>query len=174
MFQLIVAVVSVVLVAIIAMIAIWVGGQAFTSSGERALFTTYFNQGTQIEGALKLYAANNGGVSMTVTGEAGSVEATQSALNTLMAEEYLTHAPDPDSWVIEGTSIYRALEGDPEQCMRLNQFIGKDPSSLPDPDWLGCPPCNDAAGAPQPGDPGYDPLYAASTYNDWPGCRRVE
>jgi len=151
MFQLIVAVVGIALVVILSVLALWVGGTAFTSSNEKALFTTYFNQGTQIEGALKLYAANNGGVSMSVSGEDGTPEATQEALDILVNSHYLTTAPDPEAWIIEGTSIYRALDSsDGDQCKRLNEFAGKDTSLAPN----GCPACDDDA------------------FNGWPGCTR--
>lgn len=167
MFQLIVAVVGVALVVILAIIAIWVGGPAFTSSGERALFTTYFNQGTQIEGALKLYNANNGGLPMTVdvADPDDEVESSRAALEKLINEQYLTHAPDINNsveegvWIIDGTNIYRALGSDaPEgQCRRLNEFVGKNTSQLDavNASWDGCPPCGEDA------------------YSDWPGCTRV-
>jgi len=163
MFQLIVAVVGIALVVILAIIAIWVGGEAFTSSGEKALFTTYFNQGTQIEGALKLYSANNGGIPMSVAvdEDMDAYEATQAALQHLIDTEYLTTAPDIQDgvWLIEGTSIYRALDSSaPDgQCRRLNDFVMKDVAELDTvhPDWNGCPPCDDDA------------------YNDWPGCTKA-
>lgn len=160
MFQLIVAVVGIALVVILAIIAIWVGGNAFTTSGEKATFTTYFNQGTQIEAALKLYSANNSGLSMTVAPQSG-LSNSQAALQKLINEQYLTSAPefDEDVWVIDGTNIYRALDEDAPagQCRRLNEFVGKDFTTM-DADhaeWDGCPPCGDDA------------------YSDWPGCTRV-
>ena len=48
MFNLIVAVVGIVLVAIIALLAMWFGGQAFSTSNEKATFAGYFNAGSQI------------------------------------------------------------------------------------------------------------------------------
>lgn len=169
MFQLIVAVIGIALVVILAIIAIWVGGNAFTTSGEKALFTTYFNQGTQIEGALKLYTANNGGISLVVPGvnSTDSVEVkTAAALTYLVNNDYLTHAPDKGEWLLVGDTIYRALENS-DQCGRLNQFAGKDIASLPA-GMDGCPPCLDS----DPINP--DPAWQAATYAGWPGCKKPD
>ena len=156
MFQLIVAVVGIALIVILAVIAVWVGGDTFSSSGERALFTTYLNQGSQIEASLKMYKANNGVLAFDET-----VETSEDVLNWLKNNDYLESVP-PGDWQIDGTAIYRALENN-EQCQRLNAFMGKDLSLAAAYD--GCPPCNGVVGEGEVVD---------KTFANWPGCTREE
>lgn len=160
MFQLIVAVVGIALIVILAVIAIWLGGDAFSSSGERATFTTYLNQGSQIEASLKMYKANNG--VLTFEDLDGDDEvSSEEVLENLRTLTYLETIP-PGDWQIDGTAIYRALE-DTEQCKRLNAFMGKDLEAAAA--YNGCPPCEgteDANGV------------VDKTFANWPGCTRAE
>ena len=148
MFQLIVAVVGIALVVILSIIAIWVGGSAFTNSGETALFATYLNQGSQIEGGLKMYQADKG---VLPSGFSDS----DAVLEHLVDETYLRSIPEGD-WKIEGSTIYRQLQNT-EQCARLNTFMGKDIALVAD--GSGCPPCN-------------VPVGEVNEFSDWPGCRK--
>lgn len=155
MFQLIVAVVGIALVVLLSVIAIWVGGQAFTTSGETALFTTYLNQGSQIEAGLKMYQADKG--------VAPSGENSTAVLEHLVDTEYLRSIPEGE-WEIDanGSTIYRQLDT-PEQCKRLNEFMGKDVALIDDPEdvWDGCPVCNPPDGT-------------TPDTSDWPGCRKED
>jgi hypothetical protein len=149
MFQLIVAVIGIALVVILSIIAIWVGGSAFTNSGETALFATYLNQGSQIEGSLKMYQADKGVIPSNMFAN------DQELLEHLVDQTYLRSIPEGE-WKIEGSTIYRQL-ADTEQCARLNTFMGKDISLVVD--GTGCPPCNVAEGE-------------VNEFSDWPGCRK--
>lgn len=151
MFQLIVAIVSIALVVILAALAMWVGGDAFTQSGEKATFATYLNQGSQIEAGLKMYQADHG----TMPSGFGTSD---EVIDELQDKQYLRSRP-PGQWEIVGDTIYRALEK-PEECKRLNLFMGKDVDSALAAAHNGCPPC-----APT------DPAEIAE-FKTWPGCTR--
>lgn len=151
MFQLIVAVIGIALVVVLSIIAIWVGGTAFTTSGETALFTTYLNQGSQIEAGLKMYQADKGVLPQDLPDS-------DAVLDHLVDTEYLRTVPE-GLWEIDGSTIYRALD-DFAQCKRLNEFMGKDVSLVdPGEDTEGCPVCNPPDGT-------------VPNTQDWPGCRK--
>lgn len=155
MFQIIVAVVGIFLIAVIALLSAWFGGDAFTGQGERALFTTYLNQGSQIEASLKMYKAENGVLTFDET-----VETSEDVLEWLKNNDYLSSVP-PGTWQIDGTAIYRALDDD-EQCSRLNTFMGKDVSLAAA--HNGCPPCEGIV----------NNGVVDKTFANWPGCTRAE
>jgi hypothetical protein len=177
MFQLIIAVIGIALVAIMVLAAIWAGGQAFNSSGERALFTTYMNQGAQIEGSLKMYRADNGIMpGVTSTGTCGSIaDVSENILCQLKDGDYLASVP-PGDWRVgeEGDTIYKPLE-DVAQCQRLNEFMKMDFAALEATealyptadDGVGCPPCTPPESA------SAEERTAWGAFKTWPGCREL-
>jgi len=126
MFQLIIVVIAILLMAAMIIAGMWVGGEVFSESKQRALYTEYMNAASQIEGAAQLYYQENASFP---PGE------DEDFLNALVAGEYLKNIPQ-GGWKVSQTDLYRPIDS-AETCEIMNRIAGKDTSVVQ------CPPCGE-------------------------------
>jgi hypothetical protein len=134
MFQLIVAVIAIALMVVMVLASIWFGGNVFSESKQRALYSEYVNSAAQIDGAINLYYQE------TASYPAGEDEV---FLNNLVSTGYLNGVPN-GQWKVSRELLYKSI-ADANVCEIINRMSGQDTSSVQ------CPPCGDAAYKSWPG-----------------------
>jgi hypothetical protein len=128
MFQLIVAVVAILLLVVMGVAAMWYGGNVFTESKQRALYSEYVNSASQIDGAINLFYQEKAGY------PAGEDEV---FLQNLVSSGYLNGVPN-GQWKVSRELLYKSI-ADVKVCEIINRMSGQDTSTTQ------CPPCGDAA-----------------------------
>jgi hypothetical protein len=91
MFSLIITIISIALVAALAVATIYYGGSAFTQGTAKANASAYVAAGQQINGALALYANDNGGARATLAQLSPSYLA---AAPVVVGEEFTVNSGD--------------------------------------------------------------------------------
>jgi type II secretory pathway pseudopilin PulG len=136
MFQLITAVVAIVLIAVMILAAVWIGGDVWSESTQRAMYSEHVNAAAQIDGALQLYFQEKGFF---------PAEENEALLNLLVSGKYLNNAPQ-GGWQVSAQQLYKPVT-DLRQCEVLNKVAGKDIST----EERKCPSCDNEAYKDYPG-----------------------
>lgn len=130
MFNLLVAGIALLLGGVMALVGMFYLGDAFTDTRDKQIYAQSINTAQQIEGALKMYQADNG---YYPSGTSDAI------LKELVTGNYLSFVPGGD-WVVGKGMLIRALEG-PDQCAGVNKVAGYDVTLVGD--KTGCPVCTD-------------------------------
>lgn len=120
MFALIIGLIAIVLTVILVLAGLFYGGSAFDTSDARAQAAAYQTQGSQVAGAIAIYAAQHAGAFPPSTAD--------------LVPEYLTTLPIPPgqssaAWTISGNYVVSSGGISESSCQQADTAVGI--SSIP-------------------------------------------
>ncbi len=152
MIMMLIGFVALAIFGLLGAYGIYLLSEMFASQSDKALYTASATGGQQIEGAIRAYSAEIGGLppATSPTSVVETLLATGYLRNLRPGVNYIEGATPATVWAISGNRAYTPLQ-DVNQCLRMNRVAGK-PIDGPGAPSGGCPQCSD------------------ETFTDYPAC----